>query len=344
AACDIPSTAPMWETEWGIAVKADSFSVADFLPNDITMLNGVFRATPPTATSSVFLSEVCGGVCVWNSLPKPAFTTELTTNISIAGDVVRATTGSGSALRARVTQNFGFDILAPSGATGTGSLVLRLLSRLTTTSPWDTISTTELRGSAATLPSGTTLSLPLPITAGRTIGRDIRLEVAVSSPAGGPVVLDGSASLNVTLDAPSGVAIAAATIRFSARAIENEGGKLDLTKLDFDADKLRGATLTLDIDNPLAVVGEATLLFQHKGVTVLSKEFPLAPAHSAPVITFTGAELQKLRGAEQVLVLRANVRASNANGEVTVRPADVIRVKGSFQATIRPTGSPSISQ
>ncbi len=258
--------------------------------------------------------------------------------------MIRATTGSGSELRARITQNFGFDLLAPAGATSPGSMVLRVLSRTVPTAAWDTLSTSQLVGTAATLPSSTTLTLPLALPAGRTIGREIRLEVAVASPAGSPVTLNGAASLIVTLDAPSGIAVSAATINFASRAISNDGGVLDLTELDFDADKLRGATLTLDIDNPLDVVGEATMLVQHNGVTLLTKTFPLALAHSAPVISFSGAELQSVRGAEQMLVIRATVRASKANGEVTIRPTDVIRVKSAFQATIRPTGSPSISQ
>lgn len=345
AACGIPTSAPMWETEWGMSVKADSFSVAEFLPSDIIMQNGFFRVSPPAAVSSVNLSDVCGGACLQTALPKLAFTTQLATSITVADAVVRATTGSSSVLRAQVTQNFGFDVLAPSGATATGSLELLLLSRLSPTAAWDTISTSGLRGSAASLPSGVTLSLPLTIPAGRTIGHLLRLEVSVFSPAASAaVLLNDAASLNVTLDAPSGVLIAAATIKFSGRAIDNGGQKLDLTKLDFDADELQGATLTLAIDNPLDVVGDATLLVQHNGQTLLSKAFPIALSHSAPVITFSGAELQTIRGVEQTLVLRANVRASNVNGEVTVHPADVIRVKGTFQAKIRPTGSPSISQ
>jgi hypothetical protein len=324
--------------------KADSFSVSEFLPADITMLNGAFRVSPPATAATVRLSDLCGGACPPVAVPKPAFTTQLTTGISIAGDVVRATTGAGSSLRARVTQDFGFDLLAPAGATSAGSLVLRVLSRTATTAAWDTLATSALSGAAATFPSGATLSMPLALPAGRTIGREIRLEVAVFSPAGDPVMLDGSRSLVVTLDAPTGIAVASATINFAARTIDNEGGTLDLTELDFEADKLRSATLTLDIDNPLDIVGDATLLVQHNGATLLTKSFPLAVAHSAPVVAFTSAELQAMRGGEHTLVLRANVRASKTNGEVTVRPTDVIRVKSAFQATIRPTGSPSISQ
>jgi hypothetical protein len=277
-------------------------------------------------------------------VPKLAFTANLGTDLTVAGDVIRATTGAGSALRARVTQNFGFDLLSPAGATSAGSLAVRVLSRSTATAPWDTLVTSALSGAAARLPSGETLLIPLALPAGRTIGRQIRLEVSVVSPAGDPVHLDGSRSLGVTLDAPGGIAIAAATIAFAARTIDNEGGVLDLSELDFDADKLRSATLTLDIDNPLDVVGDATLVVTHGGQPLLTKSFPLATAHSAPVIAFSGAELQALRGGEHTLAIRATVRASKASGEVTVRPSDVIRVKSAFQATIRPTGSPSISQ
>jgi hypothetical protein len=341
AACDIPTSAPKWETTWGLRAKTDSVTLAQLLPNDITIANGAFRTQPPSARASIRLADACGGVCAPVMLPKPAFTTTVATSITIAGDVARATLSSGNTVRATIYHDFGFDLLSPTGSAGSGSLALRILTRTTPTAAWDTVGLSVVSGPAASLPSGQSTAFDLPLIGNKTVGRELQLQATINSPAGGAVQLDGSRSLTVSLDAPRGISIATAAISLTPRTVQGDGADLDLSELDLDADHLRSATLGLTIDNPLAITGDASLVISSpRGITI-TKPFGFVSGSSKADIQFTSDELQTLRGAVSSLGIRATVRASASSGEVIVRPTDRIKIESTFIATIRPTGSPS---
>jgi hypothetical protein len=346
AACDlsIPTSAPMWETTWGIRAKTDSVSLSQFLPADISVSNGAFRTAPPAAQVTVRLADACGGTCAPFAIPKPAFTTKVETSIPVGGDVVRANLGSGNILRAIVQHDFGFDLLAPAGASEAGSLALRVLTRMSATAVWDTVGLTYVTGATAQLPSGGATAFDLPLVGGRAVGGELKLEAMIVSPAGSSVILDGSRSLTVTLDAPRGVGIANATISLPPRTVRGAGAELDLTELDLDTDHLRSASLSLAIDNSLAITGNAALVIERGNAVVLTKPFSIATGASTAKIDFSTDELQLLRGAVNTLALRADVRTTSANNELTVRPTDRIKFETTFIATIRPTGSPSGSR
>jgi hypothetical protein len=140
------------------------------------------------------------------------------------------------------------------------------------------------------------------------------------------------------------VRFADATLAFTPRVVNGDGGTLDLTELDLDADHLTGATLDLAIDNALAVRGDATLRIRRGAETVVAKQFPFTDGRSTTAVAFTSEELQRLRGASLALSLEALVRASAASGEVVVRPGDAIRIESTFTAAVRPTGTPSRSR
>src|SRR5437868_1195620 len=97
AACDVPTEAPKYTTEWNVPAKSTTISVNTFLPAGVTATsdNSSFQATVSPASTSIArtLGQDCTTCSAANgaTVPKPAFSGGGSATVSLPSSVTSAT-------------------------------------------------------------------------------------------------------------------------------------------------------------------------------------------------------------------------------------------------------------
>jgi hypothetical protein len=322
AACDIPTSMPIWDMTWNVPAKSTTISASSFLPASVTLPAGssAFNVSAAAATVSTPLSTYCS--CTINAtVPKPAFSGTSVATSAFPSGVASATVAAGSVVDVQITNNTGFDLLNPAGYNGTDARSMTI----TISNGSTTLGTLTLNGSTGnTVPAGVT-TRQVALTAGSTLSSasPITITTTVVSPAGStPVALNTANTIDIR-GTPT-VLVSTATVALTSTSV-NSTTALDLQDIDESIRKrVNSGKIFLTVTNPFAASGTLTLNFKEGSTTLVTKTLTLAASSTAAVqtLSFTGAELQSILGRSITLEYTGAVAGSS----VTVTPTQAVTI------------------
>jgi hypothetical protein len=327
AACDIPTESPTWDTLWVVPGDSVAIQASSFFPSGVTDApgGGAFVLALPTVTFSRSLGEMCGAACqAANGLtvPKPAFTASFSSTLALPAEVVSASVAGGR-IDVRLSHNFSFDPIRPDGAA-------RGYIRVVATSGGTTLATDSVSGDATPFAPGATLARTLTLAAGTATG-PVTLTVTVGSPAGGTTRIDTNQRLTVTAT-PSDVRATQAQVRVATtRTIT--GTPVELGTTD-ESDRIEGAAVVVQTENPFAVTGVLNLVFRTSGGQVVTKSLVVGSGSSTGRVQLTADETRAIFQ-DPAATVTASANFSAPGGVVTVRPGQAVRVRTRLELTIR---------
>lgn len=304
AACDIPTELPKWNPEYAIELEGTTISVAQLLPASVTLANNnsAFSVAFQPVTFSRTLAQLCPacGPLHGQVVPKPAFNGSLSTTLPLPADVEAAVLQSG-AIRFDASHNFSFDPLRPGlGNTGSFTITARSGNAI--------LGSKVITGAERAFPPGITLTESLTLSSG-TVGGPVEVLMEISSPAGGPTLINTQAALTVTAT-PRGVLASSAQIRVSNRPVSGQAVQINLTGIDqFIIDRVRGGKLVLRIANSFGVTGTLNLAITGGNNPIL-KSLELAAGTTSVDVPFTEAELRSILGRSIIVSLTGSVSAT----------------------------------
>ncbi len=332
ASCSVPTDAPYWDTRWIVPGDSTRIGIAEYLPGQVTVTGDGARfavAIDPFQFSRS-LDDICPDCGVLNGLtvPKPAFTAELEGSESLPERVLSADLAA-STVDIRVTNALGFDPIRPAAGTY-GSLTLTLYAGPNTA---DVLAQLVVDGADQAFPSGTTLERTLTATTG-SVTPEVRVVLAVDSPAGDPVTIDTSARLDVEVTVPA-AEFSRARIEVAGEEVSVDDTELDVGDVDRDlVDHVRSGALVLLVDNPLQVAVDMTVRISGPFPDIVKEAaFSAAPA-STTRIDYSGEELRTFLG-ESGVVLSGEGTVDPAAPPVTVTPRDSVRINARIDAVFR---------
>jgi hypothetical protein len=342
AGCDIPTSAPNWETRWAVRAEETTIPVASLLPGQVMETNGEFVISVSGGSISRSLGELCSACAPLNGMvaPKPAFSTTLESAVAFPVDLDSLVLTRGS-IQVRVANHFGFDPIRPAAAPDAprGQITITIRNGSTV------LGAHTIDGATTEFAAGTTLLASVtfsPANLPRTIGGSVAFEVAISSPAGDPVTINTAQSLSVEA-ADAAIGASAAMVRVQGRPVTAAPMALDLSGLDAElTDRVLSGSLILDIDNPFAVEGILTATLSAPGVTLV-RPLSVTPGTSQGRLTFSGDELRSLFGPTAVSLSVSGPLSAAPAGLVTLRPTQQLTASGRLELIVS-TNSPEGSQ
>ena len=266
--CDIPTSVPVWDTEWEVLLARDSVPVGDVLPPEVEILAGGFRVASFETRDSVRLDEVCE-LCTCFDGPIPELTLEAQDyDFQLPDRLLEAPLERGSAVL-ELTNGLGFDLL-DDGLGGRGFIRADLVDLRT----GDTLVT---RAWDESFPEGSTVTLELPLD-GVLLHRSIVARVTGTTP--------GSRCDDLVLDPSDGL-----DVRVELRDVEAPSARILLNEADL-APPVRRAALPDAIADRLRP-GEADLVvdLEVSSSLGLAVDLDLSVAASSEVLHASGAAL-----------------------------------------------------
>ena len=113
-ACEVPTSLPEWDTLWIAPGQSTTISVASLLPAQVSVTSSgdAFQLDVAPVSFQESLGEACASCALLNglTLPKPAFTIEISATAPLPSEVVSAKLASGQ-IAVALTHDFGFDPL-----------------------------------------------------------------------------------------------------------------------------------------------------------------------------------------------------------------------------------------
>ncbi len=338
SACDIPTSAPNWETRWLVRTEGMSISVGSLLPGQVTESADEFVFSVAGGAIVRTLGDICQPCAPLHGLfaPKPAFTTTMQSQIPFPVDLDSIVLTRGS-IRIRVTNGMSFDPIRPSAAPGSAHGQITITVRNGSM----VLGVHTIDGAATDFAPGATLLETVTFTqAGlpRTIGGTVGLEVTMTSPAGDPVMID-TASFVTTEAADAAVGASAAMVRVQDRMVSATPMTLDLAGIDAElTDRVQRGSLLLDIDNPFAVGGTMTATLSAPGVNLV-RALQVVPGASQVTLAYSGAELRSLFGNATVTISVAGPLSAVPAGVLTLLPNRQLTASGRLEIHVS-TNSP----
>jgi len=108
--CDIPTSVPVWDTEWELLLARDSVPVRDVVPPEVELVDGGFRVASFVTRDSVRLEDVCE-LCTCFDGPIPELTLDPRDyRIDLPARLLEAPLSRGTATL-ELTNGLGFDLL-----------------------------------------------------------------------------------------------------------------------------------------------------------------------------------------------------------------------------------------
>lgn len=332
SACDIPTQAPIYDTEWSVPGKSAQISVNTLLPHDVSPMsdNSAFRVTvsPSSSTISRRLGQDCSACAAANglSVPKPPFVGGGTTSLALPTSISSATLVHDT-VTLTIANGYNFDPIRPS-ASARGYITIVVTNGSTV------VGRDSIDGATTSLAAGATLTRKIPLSGAISAASGLAFATTLNSPVGDPVTINMSRTITVSgsIDA---LFVSQAQVSIANQAVTSSATELDLTGVgDKVTKRANGGSLQLDIDNPFNVTGSLTLGFDG-GDGVIAKNVPLTAGASAPAMTFTKAELDRLLGHNVVVSYSGIVNGSS----VTVRPGQTVTVASRLQVAINMGGT-----
>ena len=346
AACEYPTEAPRWQTQWQVPAESASLKVASFLPTGVTVTPAgtAFNVTVPApAPIGTTLGAVCGAPCaVAATVPIPAFNnagSPLSGSIALPASTSSVTIQSG-AFDIAVTNNFGFDPLRPAGAVGFGSVRIKLTSG----GGAFTIADTTIGGALSPLPVGAITTFRIALRAGTVPGGTFAYQVTITCPgsASTAAIAPGQTFNVAPAIVGTGIQLSKATVTLINQSVSDSTPAFDLTNSKISTSALQSVGTVLKISNPFQVSAGFSLTLTAPGVAPVAKTLIITPAandstpaSSTVTVSFTPAEFTPFRGRSGVRLKYAGTVTGAAPGNtVGVRPSHVLAIQASVLAGI----------
>lgn len=345
AACDLPSSAPIFQQSWTVPGDSVTVPVTQILPAGVAF-NGTATAflvsVADPADFSTTLGTLCGqpacqsGAAV--SAPVPAFTSSgaaLSRTVAFPATVASGTVVSGS-LSLAVQNTLGFDPLRPNGATAPyGTLTVTITNGASST-------TTTFTGASQTMANNFTSFLSVPIPAGSYTG-SFAVSASFDVPAGGTANLAAGNAISIS---PSVVDLTVSQVSVVVvnEAISTAPSAYDLEDIDF-ADRVEGGSIILDVSNPFTATATLNVVLSAPAqagqpLVSISKAIviPATPT-STTTVTLSKAELQSLVGKTGVnMTVSGTANGTGAGNTATVTPTSRIVMRSNIQVVVNVGG------
>lgn len=330
AGCDLPTTAPKWNTTWILPIKDDTIRVAQFLPASVDTAGGAFITTIKRDSIRQSLGQMCPGCAPLNGTVDsvPAFTVQIGHTDSLASQVL-SITPAGFSLSFRLDNNLGFDPLQPG--VGKAGYIVTVI----TDSAGGVVGRDSIDGGSLSFPSGT--SLTRSISVGSTpIGGAVSVLATVNVPHGDPATIDTSKSFQVTTLTDT-VSLAGVTVQLTNQSITSDSVAIDWSGIDpSTTSKMQGAAIQLTLHNPFTASGADSIFFRQGGVDIIAPKvmtFPLGvTTQSIPV---SQADIQTLTNAGKSTIQVVGAVSGTGPGQsVTITPDQVAIVQAHVLITI----------
>ena len=334
AACDIPSSAPRWETTWNVPADSTKIGVGQLLPTGVTLApsGNAFQIAVTPVTVTRRLGDDCSQCALANgtTAPKPAFTVNATDTTSLPAQLASATLVADT-LTLQVDNGFDFDPIRPAAGTY-GTLTLTVKNGTTT------LGSLTVSGSAAALPAGAVTTFRVPLSGAVVGGAGVRVTLTVDSPAGDPVLMNASSTITATASLGT-CSVSQAAVTVNSQSITSAAKSIDLTNVSSDvANRVQDGAIDLTITNPFGVAGPVTLRLTPTGGGAVVKSFALgAGPSSTSRVEFTASELRSLLGQTVDMSLTGTV--TGQSGTVTITPTQAVSVTTRLQMTLSTGGN-----
>ena len=326
-ACEVPTELPKWDTTWVVPADSTTIGVSSLLPSSVTTTaNGsAFLLNVQPVTLSQTLAQLCGATCdalQGATVPKPAFTSTVSSSISLPGEVVSVKDGE---VTVTLSHDFSFDPLRP--APGQFGYIV-----VTATSGSTVLATDSLAGEALDFPAGLVRTRSLVLNG--TISGPIAVSVKTFSPAGGTVDVDLGDRLSVRT--PSQIRFSQSQIRVTNRTINTSDVEMDLGEIDEDmSSRAKSGALLLRLSNPFAVTGNLSLVITAPGTTI-TKPVLLAQGTTSVRVEFNQQEIQAILGSKPVMLRAGGAVCASAVCTTTVMPSQTVTIASRLELTIGP--------
>lgn len=331
AACDVPTAAPKFTTEWNVPAKNTTISVNTFLPTGVTATNdnAAFQATVSPASTSIVrtLGQDCTSCVNGQTAPKPAFVGGGTSSLNVPSGVSSATLVRDT-LTVTITNGFNFDPIRPSASGARGYLVIRIASGSAT------IGRDSLDGATLAIAAGGTMTRKIPLTGTVAGANGLQISTTLNSPAGDAVAINNSQPFTVS-GATGPLFLSAASVSLANQQVSSPGSDLDLGSIDKTiTDHLESGKLLLTLNNPFSATGNLVATFSG-GSSIITKPLTLSGGTSTPSIELTKTDLQALFGHKITITFTGSVNGSN----VAVTPGQTVAVASRLQVGIKTGGN-----
>ena len=336
-ACDIPTSAPHWDTTWQIPVNDDSIEVGQVLPGGVTSTGVVFQVA--VRPDSVFgsLGSLCGAPCAavhGTTAALPAFTATLFVEDSIPAEVLQVTPAAGQTYRYEIRNNLAFDPLRPQVGIN-GMIIVGMIDPDSNVIAVDT-----LRGQASALPIGATLLRAMPINATPVSG-PFQISARIVIPAGATVPIDTSGRVTVTSTEDS-VGITSARVIIDSVAIASFSQEVDMSGLAGDVKSIvQAARIDIHMENPMAIAGAVLLEFKNGGGTdiIPAKPFNLAQGATTQQVSISLNDIRALLDVGIVTMkVTGVVTGTLSSNAADVTPTDVAELRSRIFLTLQVNG------
>ncbi|NNM32320.1 MAG: hypothetical protein HKO53_04615 [Gemmatimonadetes bacterium] len=330
AACDIPTEAPQWDTQWTVPADSAHIDVSELLPATVgvTPDGTAFTITVPPVAFSQTLGDMCSACPPAAVAPKPAFQTTFEDVTNLPADVSSVTTRTASA-DISLTNDFSFDPIRPGGSE-TGELRLEIRDG---DGSGPVVAELTVDGATDSIPPGSTYMATLDLDA-KTFGDILTAVVFIASPSGPSVLLTSSDEFSVDVS-PSEVLVDEAVVALIDQAVDIDPVSLDAEDIPEEIiERLEGGALVLEVDNPFAVEADLDLQISGPGFAPIQKDVEVGQGASEEMVELTAAELRSFLGQPNVS-FEGSGAASAPSGTTAVRADQVLRFRANIQLTVR---------
>ncbi len=334
AACDLPTDAPNWDTRWQVPAQGASFSVEDFLPAGVEEDpdSGGFLLDADPVSFGRTLAELCPpcAQAEGQTVPKPAFTAELGSSLSLPDDVESVDLAAGTVI-VHAGHDFDFDPIRP-GQGNTGELKVELVDA----DDGRSLASVTADGETEAFPPGQDgrLEWEVELEPGQ-VGGGFEVRVLLESPEGDDVEVDGESSLQVEV-VPGALEAASARIRAGGLAADLSPVSLDVEGLDAEVvDRVEEGALLLEVSNPFGVGLEAEVTIAGQGFPDIHRSVALSSEPSSGVeVSLSGEELRSFLGRPGV-TLSGTAAVPGHESVMTVGPGQVVDLDFRIDLTLR---------
>ncbi len=334
--CDIPTSAPEWDTLWALPLDDVRMSVETLLPTSVSV-DGTgehFLVELSQASQTRTLGALCSVCLLFEGaeVPKPAFEGSFQLVEPLPSEVEGGAL-VGGVIRLRFLNGFAFDALRPS-ETARGAILLELRDG----SPQGRLLAMDtIRGEESALPAGGVLVRTVTPTPG-PISSGVWVRAVLTSPAGDPVLIQNDETLTMEVETEV-LRVSSARLRVAGRGVELDSQPLDLADVDGQVvDRIRDGVLRLAIRSDFTFAVQMELRIEGPQTPAITRILPIGPGSSEVALSFTGNELRTVFGAPEVLLTGQGTVPQGTPPE-TVTPTQAVILHTRFDLTLRMGGS-----
>ena len=320
-ACDVPTKAPIWTNTWIVPVAADSVTVGEILPNQMTLNGTVFKATLTGDSVTRTLGSWCPA-CANGNVPKPAFIGTDSATLSFPLNLFTVTPAPGNTVPLKLVNGFDFDPIRPSGPSGPTGRVITVFVAAGN----DTIGADTVDGATTSFPPRDSLTRTVAFAPAVGFAGPVQAITTLDSPAdAGPVTINTARTFKVVVLTRQ-VDVAAASIGVQNDSVVSETSTLDLSLETEVSHQLDSATVEVVTDNPFDISGALSVHFERVGSAVItSRSIGVGVGIDTTRFTIGRAEIRALLNTPVDVALGGRVSATA--GPVSILPTQHVSIK-----------------